>query len=386
MTTRIFTVPLDIYRSKDGAFIKHAEAQVKTVSIDTNNLRVVVACQEGIFGVDLSKTKIRRCKSKEDLEDEDWINICFGVLLNNTEGLQRSLETIECRVHLDSSEQYDEKTGELLNEELAEEEPRAELEIGSTGILLVLYGKFELILSNSDGTQQEKDDADLLKWISLQSRHTRKLEQDNEKVRGQVKDLQLVVDCKEREIKETISDYDFIIKELENRYFQVLNSKKKKIFELEGISTKKLDPLNEKFKRDNEHNLNRVTVNEILQGDGFKALEQRQREKRRREETEAELKKARPKRKKIEVKKEEPAKPTVKEEPEEENVKDESDSRVEPENETDYSGESESSENASQKQVREHEGEENAALDSDQRQSDQNDAEESEQEDTDYSE
>lgn len=308
---RIFTVPLDIYNKRNGDFIKCAEAQVKVnTDSEADTTAVVVACQEGIFGAVLTTTKIRRCKTNTDLSDARWHEL-FSQCLGFSDAVSSD---VEARVRLDSYERYD-SHGDLIGDELAAEEPQMELAIRTVGTLLVVYGKIALQLKSAeDASKQELADMDLLQWISIQCKQLSEEQKKNRNMQEANERIRLEVECKEREIKETINDYTAILKDLENRYYQVLNSKRRKIFELEGIDQRELDPLNETFKKKNEHNLDSVTVDDILRGEGFKAFESKRRHQDAEAKRQRDVDRDTPKRKKAKVKNEVVEDPHIKKE------------------------------------------------------------------------
>lgn len=273
LSGQIRTIPLSVV-TRSGEAVKESTAQLRVSSSQKGTSTVYAACEEGVFEVQLTSTRIRRAKDKEDMDVEQWIAITL-VLLNDDVyselQLPSNYENVELRGKLVSLEIYDSVTGDLVSEELAEEVPEFTLYIKSKGILLVTYGSFQIPFKVLDeATRDEKSEVDMLNWILLQSEHIRSLQERFVKATKELADVKTLLNDKENEVKELTSDYELIIRDMEDRFYQVLNSKRQRIWELEGKDPNILDDLNLEYVRKNETNLNRVNVEDIKIGDTYK--------------------------------------------------------------------------------------------------------------------
>lgn len=285
---RIVTVPLDVYQRKNGQFIKSSKLHIKIKKhkIDgKKSYSLLFACQEGMYGSDLSPTKVKRCKSKKDIDDKLWVQI-FECLFNDDvmagDIEAEAHETVEIAAKLESLESYDSKTGELTDGDLADDPPTLTILIRSKGRLSIEYGSFQAQVREVDSQNIEtKRELDILNWILLQSNQIIQLVKRIETSENELRKLQEDTETKDQEIKQTTDDYNTILRDLEDRFYQVLNAKRQKILELLGDNEDDIKHLNETFEVKNRTNLNRVRVEEIIKGEGFKAFEEKQQERER---------------------------------------------------------------------------------------------------------
>lgn len=283
---RIITVPLDVYRRENEEYIKTSQLQVKIqnkVADGEKSYSLLFACQEGIYGSELSPVKIKRCKSKKDIGDSEWLQLFESLFTEDLladDGGPEGFETAEIAGKLDSLENYDPETGELTEGDLADEAPALTIFIRSRGKLSVEYGSFQAQVKEAEEDDLEgKREIDILNWVLLQSNQLKLMA---ERLRGTDRELkEAKEDAKdtEEEIKQTIDDYNLILRDLEDRFYQVLNAKRQKILELLGDDMEDLKHLNETFEVNNRTNLNRVRIEEIIKSEGFKAFEEKEKER-----------------------------------------------------------------------------------------------------------
>lgn len=282
------TIPLTIILKLTGATIKQSFMLLRiSHTPDSKLVHVIAACEEGVFDTQLSRLKIKRGKRKSDLSEEKWLSITnclFKDDLLATTTLPKEFENVVFIGKLTSLEQYDEVTGDLIGDELAEEVPEFELVICSKGILLVTYGSFELPLRATDElTSVERNEYDVLQWVRWQTDQIKELKTKFLEADTRAREQEQIATIKENEIQDMTKDYKFIILDLEDRFFQVLESKKRKIRELEGSDSSDLEVLNLEYKRRNAQNLNVVNIEDIEMGDAQLAIEKPQRKRIKKE-------------------------------------------------------------------------------------------------------
>lgn len=291
---RIITVPLDVYRRESDEYIKTTQLQIKIKNEEVDGETVfslLCACQEGMYAADLSPIKVKRSKTKQDLNEQDW-NALFSFLFRENTIYDKDepelSHSVEVAARLHSLETYDED-GELEGD-LADEPPDLTIMIRSKGRLSVEYGSFHAQVKESENASlDEKRELDILNWVLLQSEQ---LDNLLTKVGSLTKELESVIalaSSREEEIKQITDDYSLILRDLEDRAFQVINAKRRRILELQGSSVDELKHLNEKFEEKNRNNLDRVRIEEILKGKDYETFEEREKAKQ-------ELKRLKPKR------------------------------------------------------------------------------------------
>lgn len=269
-SSRIVSIPLVVILRNENKEVKQTEAQLRITPIG-NTVRLIAACQEGVFEKELTETSIRNGKDKTDLQESEWLGLTSSLLGN------AALSFVSHRAilwgKLISLEEYDPHTGSLLGDELAEEAPEFELSIRTEGVLPITYGLFLLKFVNVEEiSPEDRAEYDMLTWVGFQARKTKQLLEKLQETQNKLQEYERTLSVKEHEIEEMTSDYKLIIRDLEDRFFQVLNSKKRRIFELEGNGNCKeaLESLNLVYEERNALNLHHIKVEDILSGDSYK--------------------------------------------------------------------------------------------------------------------
>lgn len=283
---RIITVPLDVYQRENDQFIKSSQLHIKIQNHEVDGKKsysLLFACQEGMYSSDLSPTKVKRCKSKKDIDEKLWTEMFERLFDDNVMAGDIEVEpheSVEIAAKLESLESYDSNTGELTDGDLADDPPTLTIMIRSKGKLSVEYGSFQAQVREVDSQDNEtKRELDILNWVLLQSNQITQLVKKIEASENELRKLREDTQAKDEEIKQTTDDYNTILRDLEDRFYQVLNAKRQKILELLGDGEDDIKHLNETFEVKNRTNLNRVRVEEIIKGEGFKAFEEKQQEK-----------------------------------------------------------------------------------------------------------
>lgn len=282
------TIPLTIILRKTGSTVKETFMLLRiSHALESRFVHVIAACEEGVFDAQLSRPKIKRGKTKADLSEDNWLSITNALFSDDFLGetaLPNEFENVNFMGKLTSLEQYDEVTGDLIGDELADEVPEFELSICSKGILLIIYGSFKLSLRSTDGLMgEERQKYDVLQWVQWQTEQIKELKTKFLKSDKHARDQEKIATIKEDEIKEMTNDYKSIILDLEDRFFQVLESKKRKIRELEGDDSSDLDLLNLEYKKRNAQNLNIVNIEDIVLGDAHTEIKKPQRKRIKKE-------------------------------------------------------------------------------------------------------
>lgn len=265
MTGRIITIPLAVILRHENREIKQTNALFRILPNANGSMRLISACPEGVFETVLSPQEQRQGKDKDDLPETEWLEM-INVLFNQAvSGEHRAILWGK----LISLEQYNSETGRLTSDELAEETPEFELSIRTADTLAITYGLFQFQFVDLDGVD-ETEDYDMLNWVALQAQETERLNGRLKQLENELAECKSVIHIKEAEIVEMTADYNAIIEDMEDRFFQAMDSKKRKIAELSGKPDCPLAELNLVYREKNALNLNRVKMDEIILGDAYK--------------------------------------------------------------------------------------------------------------------
>lgn len=265
MEGRIITIPLAVILRNDNNVVKQTNAHLRIIANENGTVRLIAACQEGVFELVLSRRKIKQGKEKADLLETDWLEISTSLFSSAASHIPRAIFWGK----LISLEEYDPVTGNLSGTELAEETPEFQLSIRTADALPITFGLFQLQFINVDEVSDTAD-YDMLNWVGLQAREATHLSEKLREAEEKIVQFKAVADTKEAEIVEMTADYNAIIEDMEDRFFQAMNSKKRKIAELSGKPNNPLADLNLVYRQKNASNLNRVNMDEILSGDAYK--------------------------------------------------------------------------------------------------------------------
>lgn len=267
---RIETIPLAVQSRATGQHIKNAQAQLRIVgAVLKNPIELTAACEEGIFFGTFTNSDLNMAKKKQDCQISEWENILQNVFNEGASRLPLKKE-VELWGKLTSLEEYGE-SGALVGTELSDEIPEFELLIRSKGTFFTVYGLFQLKLKDIEAVPgSERQEFDMLAWLALQSSKIAKLTQTLQVCETENRDLKEALCVKEEEIETIEQDYRKILEDVEDRYYQDVISKKKKILELQGEDPHALDSLSQVSKVRNANNLNQVLVENIAYGESSK--------------------------------------------------------------------------------------------------------------------
>ncbi|OBA24220.1 hypothetical protein METBIDRAFT_20192, partial [Metschnikowia bicuspidata var. bicuspidata NRRL YB-4993] len=277
---KVVSISLDVVSRETGRRVKTALAQLKISRLDgAAMLHLLAACEEGMFEAQLSPTKLKRAKTKKDLSNEEWEILSlfmFDANLVAETSAPDGFENVIFAGRLTSLEEYDPDTGELIGEELSETPPEFELFVRTGDRLPVEYGAMFLQHVDMDEVAHtDREKMDLLTWILEQSVQNLELQAELSKTRRRLEEIEAVLVQKERTIEEMESDYKTILRDMEDRFFQVLQSKKRKIAELEGDKVEDFGTLNQSYKERQKSNLKILHLEDIIVGEEHKKYGER---------------------------------------------------------------------------------------------------------------
>lgn len=281
-TERIISIPISVVDQLTTKFVKDAIAQLKIRRENSDlPIHLVVACEEGIFSQTYEESDLKQCITKPDLEVSTWLSVLTALLETNIY-VQPSLPSEYNRVVLNgklySLDEYDPESGQLLKAELGEVAPQFELYVKTEGMLSVVLGM--LPIQNQDPEECSADESDMLSWLLILTSQIESLRKTHFQLKLGFESVSKVADMKEQEITEVTTDYQKILEDLQDRFFQVLAAKKKKIRELEGEDSSSLKLLNFEYVERSKLNLNRVRIEDIQIGENSKQYSERRKRRK----------------------------------------------------------------------------------------------------------
>ncbi|KAF8001314.1 hypothetical protein HF325_003815 [Metschnikowia pulcherrima] len=230
LTSRVVSISLDVISRDSGRKVKTSRAQLRIEKTHEDVLRLLTACEEG---------------------------------------------------RLISLEDYDPETGVLVGDELSEIPPELQLSVRTSDVLSVEYGR--ILLQHIDAenlTETDREGTNLLAWIEENVSQMGVVQAELFDKKRQLRDFEAVMAEKQRMIDEMETDYRTILNDVEDRFFQVLESKKRRIAQLEGENPEDFALLNEKYKRRQKSNLKILNLEDIIVGEKDRKYGERRLRKR----------------------------------------------------------------------------------------------------------
>lgn len=276
---KVVSISLDVVSRETGRKVKTGLAQLKIIPSKEGILYFLAACEEGMFEARFSTSKLKKAKMKLDLQDEEWEKITayvFNANLIEENQAPLGFENVILSGRLTSLEEYDTKTGELVGEELSSIPPDFEISVRTNGMLSIEYGLISLQYKDMDDlTETERSGMNLLTWILDMAKQLEYVQSELFQKERLLKETQAILVEKERAIDEMESDYKTILHDMEDRFFQVLESKKRKISELEGENHETFSLWNENYKQKQKSNLKILNLEDIVLGEEDKKYGER---------------------------------------------------------------------------------------------------------------
>ncbi|GEQ72239.1 hypothetical protein JCM33374_g5926 [Metschnikowia sp. JCM 33374] len=272
---KVISISLDVFSRSTERKVKTASAQVKVVWENEGQvLYLLAACEEGMFEGRFTSSKIKKAKVKQDLRNDDWEDIMsylFNSNLMEEKCAPAGFDNVTLKGRLTSSEEYDAATGELIGDDLSSLPPDFELSVRTDDLLAVEYGSMMLRYKDvEESPDSDRASMNLLNWISEITQQMQVLQGEFFERKRRLEEAEAIIIEKNRAIEEMESDYKTILHDIEDRFFQVLQSKKRKIAQLEGDSPERFDMLNENYKDRQKSNLRILKLEDIVIGEGNK--------------------------------------------------------------------------------------------------------------------
>lgn len=283
MSGKIFSVPLNIdqaatkktlFKTRISLHVSKApDEATKSGNSKLGGIRSVVAiCSEGTFYTILTDDTIlsmRKNRQRHKFADDKWLELVKEMFSFDDELLrtENGMDNFQVIATLITSNEYDLDLKKLAdNEEISESNLTVSIQtndkipvtIGS--FTLDAIDEFQDSMNANPSHELREQEFDVFSWLDVLGDQNERLKQIVKKLTSNNNSLATERDFKTKEIQQIISEHDVIINDLQDKFYQVLNSKKAKIWELEGKDTNDLDYLNEKYVEEQKLNLNHISI------------------------------------------------------------------------------------------------------------------------------
>ncbi|KAM9901349.1 hypothetical protein OXX79_004594 [Metschnikowia pulcherrima] len=284
LTSRVVSISLDVISRDSGRKVKTSRAQLRIEKTHEDIPRLLTACEEGMFEARFTASKLKKAKVNQDLSEEKWENITqylFHANVLDEITAPAGYENVTITGRLISSEDYDPETGVLVGDELSERPPELHLSMRTSDVLSVEYGRISLQHIDAENlSETDREGTNLLAWIEENVSQMEFVQAELFDKNRQLRDFEAVMAEKQRMIDEMETDYRTILNDIEDRFFQVLESKKRRIAQLEGENPEDFASLNEKYKRRQKSNLKILNLEDIIVGEKDRKYGERRLRKR----------------------------------------------------------------------------------------------------------
>ena len=284
LTSRVVSISLDVISRDSGRKVKTSRAQLRIEKTHEDVLRLLTACEEGMFEARFTASKLKKAKVNQDLSEEKWENITkylFHANVLDEVTAPAGYENVSITGRLISLEDYDPETGVLVGDELSDIPPELQLSVRTSDVLSVEYGRISLQHIDAENlSETDREGTNLLAWIEENVSQMGIVQAELFDKKRQLRDFEAVMAEKQRMIDEMETDYRTILNDVEDRFFQVLESKKRRIAQLEGENPEDFALLNEKYKRRQKSNLKILNLEDIIVGEKDRKYGERRLRKR----------------------------------------------------------------------------------------------------------
>lgn len=262
----IKAVPLEIHRRADSSdsLIKRSTLYIHVVR-DGERLLVSGSCLEGNFNAVLAPEDVEKAQLRGDHTREEWAQIVDRLLLKTAIQDPHQELAIIARIRTDYS--YDDTTTELVMDESQD----ADLPSPDLSLVVTTRGKFPITvgtlrLANIDTLEEDgltdivERERNVYNWLELMT--AQYAQATKREVGLETENLKLLLekDTLKLELDNLAAAYELIIADLNDKFLQVLNSKKQRIFQLENHQQDPLEHLNLRYISDNKMNLDHMTI------------------------------------------------------------------------------------------------------------------------------
>lgn len=231
------------------------------------NISLTAMIQEGCFHIDITKENCSTFKRKGHFTFAEWESIMQHLFPIDDHHEPSTADDLVASAKFISLEQYyDPDTNELLDDvELPLISEFITIDIKTNAKLPITVGSMDLPYADIENDLQTsvmiRTEQNLFNWIDLLLLNNYKL---NKELHASKQSNLLLKEENEQcknELETSAVQHKKIIDDFLDKFYQVLNAKKDKIWELEDKTLKRLEGLNEKYINQNKFNLKNYTIN-----------------------------------------------------------------------------------------------------------------------------
>lgn len=215
----------------------HSFQQKDSKQDEKLNLSITGMSQEGVFSCNINESNYDKLrKNLKNSSSMDWKDILINQF--NAAYIQSQVEVqMEARLSTLRSN-YNPKTLDLIDGAEGEMDDFLIIEVKTTGKLPITLGSIKLLLLDESEEELNSDmneEVNLFNWIDLLIDNNYKL---NDKLESIQHKNEVLIE-NNRNLKRSYDsckrDYDVILEDLQDKFYQVLNAKKDKIWELQMV-------------------------------------------------------------------------------------------------------------------------------------------------------
>lgn len=273
LTGHIQSIPLVIEDKETKKIIKKASLYLhcsrngsKIENSNFANISLTAMNQEGSFHIDITKENCARFKRKGHFTIAEWESIIQHLFPVDDHHEPSIADDLVASAKFISLERYyDPDTNELLDDdELPLVSEFITIDIKTNAKLPITVGSIDLPYADTEYDLQEsimmREEQNLFNWIDLLLLNNQKLNKELHASRQSNLMLKEENEQYQNELETSAVQHKKIISDFLDKFYQVLNAKKDKIWELENNNLKQLEGLNEKYINQNKFNLKNYTI------------------------------------------------------------------------------------------------------------------------------
>lgn len=256
----IISIPLMIIDDTSRAVIKESRLYLHCSEIpdeegndESPNTAVTAICQEGSFHIDITYNTWQQCRKPQNKYSTSEWNMMLSSLFPLEMGVdlnERDNDILMNAKLVSLKSNYSETNNELLDDATGDMNDFLTIDIKRTGVFPVTVGSLILkIIDDLDDLKRlnglsVNDEQDLFKWMDLLMRENKNLQEQLSESKLSLKSLirqnRLISDNYE----ESEKHHRIIVDDLQDKFYQLLNAKKDKIWQLQNERPRHLTDLN----------------------------------------------------------------------------------------------------------------------------------------------
>lgn len=251
---------------KRSSLYLHCSKHPSSHATDFAEISVTAMNQEGCYNTIITKENCSELKRKGNYTDDEWEEIVSHLFpIEELAGPSKADNLTTSAKLISSKSYYDTKTKELIDDdELPLVSEIITVDIKTKSKLPVTVGSIDIRYvdaeSDVDINKEILKEQNLFNWIDLLLFRNQVLGEELTTLRATNSSLTDENACYRSELELSTVQQKAIIDDIQDKFYQVLNAKKDKIWELENKGLDHLEGLNQSFLAQNKFNLKNETI------------------------------------------------------------------------------------------------------------------------------